>query len=65
MTADNNIYQAYCDDVVYTFKNEFDEFVQMVKSGVMPCDYDDLVYPVKLLDAIERSYTQKKEIFIE
>ena len=65
MTSDNNIYQTYCDDVVYTFKNEFDEFVNMVRSGVMPCTYDDLVYPVKVLAAIERSYTEKKEITVE
>ncbi|MGN1320411.1 MAG: Gfo/Idh/MocA family protein [Acutalibacteraceae bacterium] len=65
MTSDNNIYQTYCDDVTYTFKNEFDEFVNMVKSGVMPCTYDELVYPVKVLAAIERSYTEKKEIAVE
>ena len=65
MTSDNNIYQTYCDDVAYTFKNEFDEFVNMVKSGVMPCTYDELVYPVKVLAAIERSYTEKKEIVVE
>ena len=65
MTSDNNIYQTYCDDVSYTFKNEFDEFVNMVKSGVMPCTYDELVYPVKVLAAIERSYNEKKEIVVE
>lgn len=65
MTSDNNIYQTYCDDVTYTFKNEFDEFVNMVKSGIMPCTYDELVYPVKVLAAIERSYTEKKEIVVE
>lgn len=65
MTDDYNMYHVYCDDVVYTFKNELDEFINMVKSKTMPCSYDDLVYPVKVLDAIERSYTQKKEIVVE
>lgn len=65
MTADNNIYQTYCDDVVYTFENEFDEFIEMVNTGVMPNTYDELVYPVKLLDAINRSYVEKREIILE
>lgn len=64
-TSDNQIYHTFCDDVVYTFKNEFDEFVEMVKNGVMLDSYDDLVYPVKLLDAIERSYKEKREIVVE
>ena len=40
-------------------------FVEMVKNGVMHDSYDDLVYPVKVLDAIERSYKEKKEIIVE
>ena len=65
MTEDKNIYSAFCDDVAYTYINEFDEFVEMVKSGVMQHSYDDLLYPVKVLDAIERSYKEKKEIVLE
>ena len=65
MTSDNNIYQTYCDDVVNTFKDEFDEFIEMVRTKTMPCTYDDLVYPVKLLSAIERSYKEKREIVVE
>ncbi len=64
-TADNQIYDTFCDDVAYTYVNEFDEFVEMVKNGVMHNSYDDLVYPVKILDAIERSYKEKKEIIVE
>lgn len=64
-TADNQIYNTFCDDVAYTYVNEFDEFVEMVKSGVMHNSYEDLVYPVKVLDAIERSYKEKKEIVVE
>lgn len=65
MTSDKNIYNAFCDDVAYTYSNEFDEFVEMVKNGVMHDSYDDLVYTVKVLDAIQRSYTEKKEIVVE
>ena len=64
-TSDNQIYNTFCDDVAYTYVNEFDEFVEMVKNGVMHNSYDELVYPVKILDAIERSYKEKKEIVIE
>lgn len=64
-TADNQIYDTFCDDVSYTYANEFDEFVEMVKNGKMPNTYDELVYPVKILDAIHRSYTEKKEIVLE
>ena len=28
-------------------------------------NYEDLVYPVRVLDAIERSYKEKKEIVVE
>lgn len=64
-TSDNQIYDFFCDDVTYTYINEFDEFVEMVKNGVMPDRYEDLVYPVKVLHAIERSYKEKKEIVVE
>ena len=39
--------------------------VEMVKNGVMHNSYDELVYPVKVLNAIERSYKEKKEIIVE
>ena len=64
-TADNQIYDTFCDDVAYTYVNEFDEFVEMVNNKVMHNTYDELVYPVKILDAINRSYTEHKEIVIE
>ena len=64
-TDDNQIYDTFCDDVAYTYVNEFDEFVEMVNSGVMHNTYDELVYPVKILDAINRSYKEHKEIVIE
>lgn len=56
--------QADCAAVGYTFEHEIDEFVHMVKTGKMPESYDELVYPIKLMHAIEKSYTEKKEIEI-
>ena len=64
-TSDNQIYNIFCDDGAYTYVNEFDEFVEMVKNGIMHDSYENLVYPVKILDAIERSYKEKKEIVVE
>ena len=64
-TSDNQIYNTFCDDVAYTYYAEFDEFIEMVNDKVMPNSYDELVYPVKILDAIERSYKEQKEIVVE
>ena len=60
-----NSYDSNTFSSVYTFKNEFDEFIEMVKTKTMPNTYEDLVYPVKLLSAIERSYKEKREIVVE
>ena len=65
MFENSTLEQGYCDNVLYTFERELDMFVDMVKNGVMLESYDELVYPVKVLDAIHRSYTEKKEIVIE
>jgi len=65
MTAEGNLYEGYCDNVGYTFENELDEFVAMVREGTMPETYDELVYPVKVLDAVKRSYTEKREVVLE
>lgn len=65
MFENSKLEQGYCDNVLYTFERELDMFVNMVKNGVMLESYDELVYPVKVLDAIKRSYTEKKEIVIE
>lgn len=65
MFENSKLEQGYCDNVLYTFERELDMFVNMVKNGVMVESYDELVYPVKVLDAIKRSYTEKKEIVIE
>ncbi len=65
MFENSTLAEGYCDNVLYTFECELDMFVNMVKNGVMLESYDELVYPVKVLDAIHRSYTEKKEIAIE
>ncbi len=65
MCDDKTVLEGSCLDVDYTFENELTEFVEMVKHGKMTESYDELVYPVKVIDAIKRSYTEKKEIVIE
>ena len=44
------------------YECELDEFLDMVAQKKMPHDYEELLKPVKLLHAIEESYTQKKEV---
>lgn len=65
MTANGNLYEGYCDNVGYTYEKELDEFLTMAKDGVMPESYEELVYPVKVLDAVHRSYTEKREVVLE
>ena len=64
MCADKTVLEGSCLDVDYTFESELQEFSDIVKYGKMHESYDELVYPVKVLDAIKRSYTEKKEIEI-
>lgn len=49
-------------DVTYCYEKELDDFVNMVRSGKMPHDYDSLVKPLKLMHCVEESYLQKKEV---
>lgn len=52
---------ASVTDVAYCYERELDEFVQMMESGKMPRDYDALVYPARLLHAIESAYLTGRE----
>jgi len=49
----------------YCYQFELDELFDMVRSSKMPMTYDRLVLPLKILHAIEDSYTSKKEIEIK
>ena len=53
---------ASVSDVAYCYERELDEFVQMVESGKMPRDYDALVFPSRLLHAIETAYLTGQEV---
>ncbi len=63
--ADGSVYDGRCENVGYAFETELDEFLQLAKTGEMPESYEELVYPVKLLDAIHRAYTEKREVEVE
>lgn len=56
---------AAAEDVTYCYEAELDDFVNMVRTGKMPHDYNSLVKPLKLMHCIEESYTQKKEVAVE
>ena len=56
---------AAADDVTYCYEKELDDFAAMVRTGIMPHDYESLVKPLKLMHFIEDSFTEKKEIPVE
>lgn len=49
----------------YGYKLEADVFEGVVKNGKMPHSYEQLIAPVLLLDAIQRSYKSGKRVEIE
>ncbi len=52
------------EDVVYCYDYELSELADMVRSQKMPHDYETLIKPVILLEAIERSYTEGKKVVL-
>lgn len=73
-----NCYFSYCGIITgedssefrkieldHTYKCEIDVFEKVVKEGVMPHSYEELIAPVVLLDAIKRSYETGKKVEIE
>ncbi len=55
---------ATIEDVVYCYDYELSELVEMVRTGKMPHDYETLIKPVFLHEAIERSYTEGKKVVL-
>ena len=49
-------------DVGALYTPEFDELHTMLRTGVMPETYDDLLYPVSVLEALYLSYKTGREI---
>ena len=47
------------------YKQELSEFVQMVNTGVLPHALEDLIKPVRLLHAIEKSYNEGHSVKVE
>ena len=52
------------DDVGALYTPEFDELHTMLRTGVMPETYDDLLYPVSVLEALYLSYKTGREIAV-
>ena len=51
-------------DISVIYKLGFDKFVEMLRSGKMPLDFERLVKPVYILDAIYKSVNENKEVLI-
>ena len=56
---------ASATEVSYCYEAELDDFADMVRTGIMPHDYNSLVKPLKLMHYIEESFLQQKEVVIE
>jgi len=62
--TDNRAYQREVD-ISLCYKHECDEFVHMIKSGKMPISYEKLAAPVFYLNAVEKSFKEKRTIEID
>lgn len=51
-------------DVGALYTPEFDELHTMLRTGIMPETYDDLLYPVSVLEALYLSYKTGREIAV-
>lgn len=51
-------------DISIIYKLGFEQFVKMLRTQKMPLSFDDLVKPVAVIDAIERSIKEKREIIL-
>ena len=51
-------------DVGALYGPEFDELHTMLRTGIMPETYDDLLYPVSVLEALYLSYKTGREIAV-
>ncbi len=62
--GDKDIATKDIHGTLLTYELGLRKFVHMIKSGKMPLTIDELVTPVYLLDAIEKSLKEDKEIFL-
>lgn len=51
-------------DISTIFKLGFEKFVEMLRTGKMPLTFDDLVKPIYIIDAIDKSLKENKEIIL-
>lgn len=49
-------------DISFIYKLGFAKFVEMLKTGKMPLSFDDLVKPVYVLNAIQKSLDEDREV---
>lgn len=52
-------------DISFIYEHEVEHFINMIKTKEMPQSYEDLIVPVKVMNAIVKSYQEGKEIYIE
>lgn len=60
-TADSLIAKTTLDD---GYRHGVEAFVEMIQTGKPPVEYDKLIYPIHLVNAIRQSYLTDKEIVL-
>ncbi|MBR4236601.1 MAG: Gfo/Idh/MocA family oxidoreductase [Clostridia bacterium] len=63
--AEKETRSIYTHDLGDCFRQELLEFRQMVLSGKPPHEYEELIKPVKVLNAIHKSYTDGVKIAVQ
>ena len=56
--------QSSLIDISIIYKQGFDKFAEMLRTKVMPLSFDELVKPVAVIDAINKSLEEKREVEI-
>ena len=68
MAKNNNIYReidvGHHLDINVAYLLEVEHLIHMIRTGEMPCSYDDLLVPVKMIAAVEESVKTGKEVFM-
>jgi hypothetical protein len=67
-SRNGNIYREIDDghhvDVSLAYRRQVDCFINMLRTKEMPVSYEDLVFPVTMISAIEESVKTGKEVFL-
>ena len=61
----DGVKEAFADSYYYCYTKELQAFTDMVKTGKMHYTYEQLAYPVKLIEAIKESYETGRKVELD